>query len=109
MTTNDVDDVDPRLREILFKLVARRIGSGDARSLAHKVILMTGEINRRYGLQVGEAMFFTDDAGTFLFQFRDITVGVFNGDGVLVEDRRTFIGDLEDIVRLLQELADGEE
>ena len=89
------------LRELVFKLVARKIGSGDAKSLAYKVMLLTAEINRLYGVQVGGgtgAVFFPATGGT-LFQYNNVVVGVFDQDGAFVGDGGTFIGDLEDIHR----------
>ena len=100
-------DCETKLRELVFKLVARKIGTGDTKSLAYKVILLTSEINRLYGVQVGEAMFFADDAGTFFFQYRNISVGVFDEEGNSVNNN-TFLCDQEDLLRLLQELAEEE-
>ena len=94
------------LSELVFKLVAKKLTDNGASDLARRVVMLTAGINRQYGVKIGDAVFFPEDDGKFFFQYKYISVGIFDEEGNSTDNNYTFLCKLEDLISLLQELAE---
>ena len=100
-----MNTVEKTLRELVFKLVAKKIATNGASDLARRVVMLTAGI--RYGVKIGDAAeFFAVENGIFLFQYKYINVGFFDEEGNYASADNKFLCKLEDLISLLQELAE---
>jgi len=94
------------LRELVFKLVAKKLTANGASDLAHRVVMLTAGINRQYVVKIGDAEFFAEEGLRFFFQYKYMNVGTFNEEGNYAADNDAFLCNLEDLISLLQELTE---
>jgi len=97
------------LRELVFKAVAKKLTDNGASDLARRVVMLTAGINQPYMVKIGDAKFFPEDDGKFFFQYKYISVGIFDEEGNSTDNNYTYLCELEDLISLLQELALAEE
>jgi hypothetical protein len=101
-----MNTVEKTLSEIVFKLVAKKIAPNGASDLARRVVMLTAGINQPYMVKIGDAKFFPEDDGKFFFQYKYISVGIFDEEGNSTDNNYTYLCKLEDLISLLQELAE---
>lgn len=98
-----MNTVEKTLSELVFKLVAKKIAPNGASDLARRVVMLTAGINRQCVVKIGDAIFLPEDDGKFFFQYKYISVGIFDEEGNSTD---TFLCKLEDLISLLPELAE---
>ena len=101
-----MNTVEKTLSELVFKLVAKKIAPNGASDLARRVVMFTTGINHPYMVKIGDAKFFPEDDGKFFFQYKYISVGIFDEEGNSMDNNYTYLCKLEDLISLLQELAE---
>lgn len=101
-----MNTTETKLRELVFKLVAKKLTAAGASDLARRVVMLTAGINHPYAVKIGNAEFFADGDLRFFFQYKYMNVGTFNEEGNYAADNDAFLCNLEDLVRLLQELTE---
>lgn len=100
-----MNTTETKLRELVFKLVAKKLTDNGASDLARRVVMLTAGINQPYMVKIGDAKFFPEDDGKFFFQYKYISVGIFDEEGNCAADNDAFLCNSDDLVRLLQELT----
>ena len=101
-----MNTVEKTLSELVFKLVAKKIAPNGASDLARRVVMLTAGINQQYVVKIGDAVFFAEEDGRFFFQYKYIIVGIFDEEGNYASADNKFLCKLEDLMSLLQELAE---